>query len=123
MEIDYVKLGKRIRRIREDRELSQEKLAKKIGVSMAHMSNIENGKTKFSLPVLISIADTLGVTPDVLLLEQVNAREKTRGVLIQQVDEQLAECDEAQIFMIEEIVHSAKKLMVEYEKRVRELKK
>ena len=117
MEINYVKLGKRIRRIRDDRKLSQEKVAKEIGVSVAHMSNIENGKTKFSLP------ETLGVTPDVLLMEQVNTNGKTRGVLVKQIDDQLSGCDEAQIFMIEEIVHSAKKLLAEYEKRVRELKK
>ena len=118
MEINYVKLGKRIRRIRDDRKLSQEKVAKEIGVSVAHMSNIENGKTKFSLPVLINIAETLGVRP-----EQVNTNGKTRGVLVKQIDDQLSGCDEAQIFMIEEIVHSAKKLLAEYEKRVRELKK
>ena len=123
MEINYVKLGKRIRRIRDDRKLSQEKVAKEIGVSVAHMSNIENGKTKFSLPVLINIAETLGVTPDVLLMEQVNTNGKTRGVLVKQIDDQLSGCDEAQIFMIEEIVHRANKLLAEYEKRVRELKK
>lgn len=90
---------------------------------MLFRSNIENGKTKFSLPVLINIAETLGVTPDVLLMEQVNTNGKTRGVLVKQIDDQLSGCDEAQIFMIEEIVHSAKKLLAEYEKRVRELKK
>ena len=75
------------------------------------------------MPVLINIAETLGVTPDVLLMEQVNTNGKTRGVLVKQIDDQLSGCDEAQIFMIEEIVHSAKKLLAEYEKRVRELKK
>ncbi len=52
-----------------------------------------------------------------------NTNGKTRGVLVKQIDDQLSGCDEAQIFMIEEIVHSAKKLLAEYEKRVRELKK
>lgn len=123
MEINYTALGKRIRRVRKSKKMSLEKLAAKIGISGAHMSNIENGKTKFSLQVLANIAEALDVTPDVLLLEQVRARGKTRGVMVHQIDEQLAGCDEAQIFVIEEMVHRMKGLFPEYEKKVKELKK
>ena len=47
--------------------MSQETLAMRIDVSIPHMSNIENGKTKFSLQVLLSLAEALNVTPDALL--------------------------------------------------------
>ena len=43
-EIDYAELGKRIKRIRGEKKISQEKLAEMIDVSIPHMSNIENGK-------------------------------------------------------------------------------
>ena len=44
MEINYIKLGDRIRYYRTKAGLSQEKLAEIIDVSFQHMSNIETGK-------------------------------------------------------------------------------
>lgn len=122
MDINYIILGKRIRRVRKQKGISLEKLAGCIGVSIAHMSNIENGKTKFSLQVLTNVAETLSVTPNVLLVGQVCVKGKTRGLIVQKIDQQLSSCDEAQMFVIEEMVHNAKKLLAEYEKKVKKLK-
>ena len=47
MEVDYVAIGKRIKQLRREQYMSQETLAMRIDVSIPHMSNIENGKTKF----------------------------------------------------------------------------
>ena len=63
MEVDYVAIGKRIKQLRREQYMSQETLAMRIDVSIPHMSNIENGKTKFSLQVLLSLAEALNVTP------------------------------------------------------------
>ena len=68
MEVDYVAIGKRIKQLRREQYMSQETLAMRIDVSIPHMSNIENGKTKFSLQVLLSLAEALNVTPDALLV-------------------------------------------------------
>lgn len=48
MEIDYTAIGKRVKKFRKSRRLSQEQLAELLDISVPHMSNIENGKTKFS---------------------------------------------------------------------------
>ena len=42
-ELDYGKMGNRIRRIRKVREWSQDKLAKKCGISMSFLGHIERG--------------------------------------------------------------------------------
>ncbi len=123
MEIDYIALGKRVKQIRKEKKISQEWLAKQIKVSVPHMSNIENGKTKFSLQVLIDLADALMVTPDVLLLEQVSVKGKARGMVLEEIDRQLSDCTEAQMSMLEEMVRNTKKLLKQYDKRINEMKK
>lgn len=66
-ELDYVAIGRRIRGARKRLNLTQEALAEKVGLSVPHMSNIENGKTKVSLPSLVQIANALQTTVDGLL--------------------------------------------------------
>ena len=57
----YFDIGQRIRRYRKACGLSQEALAQKVGISVTHMSHIETGNTKLSLPVLAKIAEELSV--------------------------------------------------------------
>lgn len=57
----YYEIGQRIRRYRKACGLSQEALAEKAGISATHMSHIETGNTKLSLPVLVKIAEALSV--------------------------------------------------------------
>lgn len=63
----YFEIGQRIRRYRKASGLSQEALAGRVGISVTHMSHIETGNTKLSLPVLVKIADELSVGTDALL--------------------------------------------------------
>lgn len=66
-ELDFSLIGQRIKEVRTDKQLTQEYLANMIGVNTSHVSNIETGKTKISLTLLIKICDALGVTLDYLL--------------------------------------------------------
>ena len=65
--MDYYKIGQQIRKIRKAHGLSQEELAEKVNISTTHMSHIETGNTKLSLPVLVDIATALEVRTDDLL--------------------------------------------------------
>ena len=67
MELNYYEIGQRIRRYRKACGLSQEQLAEKAAISPTHMSHIETGSTKLSLPVFIKIADILSIQTDSLL--------------------------------------------------------
>ena len=66
--MDYYQIGQQIRRYRKAHGLSQEQLAESIGISVTHMSPIETGNTKRSLPVPVDLAEVLRVHTDDLLL-------------------------------------------------------
>ena len=68
-ELEYKKIGTRIRTFRKEQGLSQEELSEKIDISLTHMSHIETGSTKLSLTVLVSIAEALNVHTDELLYD------------------------------------------------------
>ena len=60
MSVDYVKLGIRVRIRRENLRMSQAEVASAAGISIQHVSNIENAKTKVSLERIVDIANVLG---------------------------------------------------------------
>lgn len=67
MVINYKEVGLKIREVRLRKNLSQESLAEKCNLSSAYISYVEQGKKKLSLKSIISIANSLGVTVDLLL--------------------------------------------------------
>lgn len=77
MSIDYRKLGSRIREARKRIDITQEDLAYKTGITTPYLSQIENGKKKISLPVLMRISKALGITLD----ELVSGKGRTFGYL------------------------------------------
>lgn len=65
--IDYAELGRNIRSVRNEKGLTQEKLAELANISATHISNIENGKAKVSLSVIFSISNVLGCSVEALV--------------------------------------------------------
>jgi transcriptional regulator with XRE-family HTH domain len=62
-----VQLGKRIRALREERDISQEELAGRADIHRNYMSQIEGGKRNLSLYNVVKIARALRVSPSKLL--------------------------------------------------------
>ena len=61
-------IGLKIKKLRENRRLSQEELAHQLNISQTKLSNIENGKTKkVGVKMLSKICDLLGVNIDYFL--------------------------------------------------------
>ena len=58
----YVKLGKRIKQLREKANLTQEKLAEKSGISLDYLGKIEVNKNKPGLVALYKIIKALNIT-------------------------------------------------------------
>lgn len=75
MNIDYIAIGKRIRKCRKQQNLTQQQLAEMADLSDTNISHIERGATKLSLPSLISIANALNTTTDYLLMDVINNSE------------------------------------------------
>ena len=69
--MDYEKIGMRVRLFRRRKGLSQEQLAELVDISVPHMSHIETGNTKLSLPVFVALAEALDVRADELLHDPV----------------------------------------------------
>lgn len=57
------RLGLNLRRIREERELSQEELAFECGLHRTYVSGIERGVRNPTITVLERLAESLGVSP------------------------------------------------------------
>ncbi len=66
-ELDYTKMGARIRQVRKAKGWSQEKLAKKCGISLNFMGNIERGTRKMSMDTFASLCRELEIDADALL--------------------------------------------------------
>lgn len=72
-ELDFQFIGQRIREIRISKRLTQEYVAEKTAVNVSHISNLENGKVKVSLTLLVSICNVLDTTVDFVLENEYHA--------------------------------------------------
>lgn len=68
-EIDYIKIGQRIKTARLEKGLNQADLGELVGCSNNHISHIEIGQTKVSLPLLLKISVSLDRNIDYFLLD------------------------------------------------------
>lgn len=103
--MDYFEIGQRIRKIRKAHGLSQEELAAKIDISTTHMSHIETGNTKLSLPVLVSLAEALNCGCDELLFRE--HRQTTEEISLE-LQELVSDCTPQQMQVILDLVKAAK---------------
>lgn len=103
--MDYQAIGQRIRKIRKARNLSQEKLSELVDISVPHMSHIETGTTKLSLPVLVAIADALAVRVDALLYD---APRGGVSIAMDEITAVLEACDATQASIIADVVRATK---------------
>lgn len=65
--LDYEEIGRRVRRLRKARGISQEQLAERIERSTAFVGHIERGSRRMSVDTLIRLVDALECTADELL--------------------------------------------------------
>lgn len=103
--MDYYAIGQRIRKARKARGLSQEELATMTGISTTHMSHIETGNTKLSLPVMVDLAAALDTHTDDLLFGQGPAR---HGAAADAIDALLDGCTPQQLAIIRDVVKALK---------------
>ncbi len=103
--MNYYEMGQRIRRYRKASNLSQEQLAERAGISVTHMSHIETGNTKLSLPVLVKLADILSVQTDAIIYEypQIN-----KTSVKQELSELIDSCSTNKLNVIIDVLKSTK---------------
>ncbi len=64
---ESAKLGKKLKRIRTAKGISQGEIGRILGVDKGFVSNIENGKTNTTLATIAKLAKAIGVSIDELL--------------------------------------------------------
>lgn len=103
--MDYYKIGQRIRKLRKAHGLSQEELAERVDISTTHMSHIETGNTKLSLPVFVDIARALDVSTDSLLNDGTTP---PKIAALEEISAVLERCSGQETSVIADIVKAAK---------------
>lgn len=71
-------IGKNIRSIRTDKNMTQDELAEKLFVTRQTVSNYETGRSRPDIDMLLKIAQTLDVDLQELIYEPVSAAERRR---------------------------------------------
>ncbi len=105
--IDYVDIGQRIKQSRLKQNITQEKLAELASISIPHLSNIELGKTKLSLPAMVNISNSLNSSVDALLCGNLN---QGKAVLQDEYIALLSDCSTDEL----KVINSMVKLMKEF---------
>lgn len=101
--MDYYEIGQRIRKLRKAHGLSQESLAEKIGISTTHMSHIETGNTKLSLPVLVDLAGVFNVQVDDLLSDR---QPPLKSTIMNEMLQILDSCTPQQLKIVEDMIRA-----------------
>lgn len=91
MQIDYRLIGSRVKQRRKALNLTQEKLAEKLSVSVGYVSQVERGITKISLDLLGEISDILGCDIAELVTD---SSVKSNGYLVNEISEKISVLDE-----------------------------
>ena len=99
----------------EIKNITQEKLAEISGVSVTHMSNIENANTKLSLPVLINIANALDCDSSILLFGNSTSNLNSSLLIISNI---LLDCTSDERIIIIDTIQALKNSLRENRKEV-----
>ena len=111
MSIQYESIGKRIKKLRMEKNLSQEKLAEMITVYPHHISQIENGRRIPSVETLILIANALDVTVDDILADTLTRLDSSADMETLKV---VTDCNEKEQKMLIKILQFMKALLKEF---------
>ena len=108
MPLDYKAIGARVREARFQQKVSQEKLAEWAELSLTHMSHIETGSTKVSLPSLVKVANALGVSLDELVCDSLR---QSREIYQDELSRITVDCSEKELRILTDTVKALKEIL------------
>lgn len=109
--MNYFEIGQRIRKYRKACGLSQEQLAERVSISVTHMSHIETGNTKLSLPVFVDIAKVLSVQTDALLYDLPEFNKTNAKEVISEI---IDGCSAKEIYILIDLIKATKTSLNKY---------
>jgi transcriptional regulator with XRE-family HTH domain len=111
--MEFLSIGRNIRKYRMAQNLRQEDLAEKTGLSVNYIGAIERGEKLPSLETFIDIANTLNVSADMLLCDVLNESYTIKNSLLAEKLEGIKRADREKIYDVIDtmIRHSEKEMM------------
>lgn len=101
-DVDFPKIGRRIRKLRTEKNLTQDQLSEMIGCSNNHLSHVETGRNKVSLHLLLQLSYALEVSLDYFLLDTPFARPE--AIIDFEISQKLAQCDSATLVAVNQMI-------------------
>ena len=101
-EVDYEKIGQRIKKIRTEKGLTQAELSEMVGCSNNHMSHIEVAQTKVSLSLLLQLSYALDTPVDYFLLDTPFAAKDS--YINMEISKKLKRCSPSTLVSISKII-------------------
>ncbi len=98
-EVNYIKIGNRIRIEREKFDMTREKFSELLNLSPYFLGQIERGERKMSINTLINISVCLHISIDSLFFEQINTN-INNDVLHSLINK----CSEKEVKVIESLI-------------------
>jgi len=108
MDIDYISIGIRIKELRKAKGWTQAKLAEKSGIEPSNISHIERAATKLSLPTMINIANSLGVTLDEIAY---GSLVKNSHISVRMINEILSDCSPEELNALAKVIKTTKDVL------------
>ncbi|MBQ2230839.1 MAG: helix-turn-helix transcriptional regulator [Oscillospiraceae bacterium] len=101
--IDYYSIGRRIQQRRVQRNITQERLAEMVNVSVPHISRIENGSSQPSLQVLVDICNALELTVDDLMQDSLSSVRRKKATRLEAL---LSDCSALEIDLVYDVAEA-----------------
>ena len=101
-DIDYAKIGQRIKSARQEKGFSQADLGALVGCSNNHMSHVEVGQTKVSLAMLLKLSIVLDKNFDYFLLDTPYA--KCESIIDAEIARKLQACNATTLITLNKII-------------------
>lgn len=103
-------IGMRIKEIRKQKKIPQEKLAEMIGITPNYLSALERGAYNIKLDTLVQIIDCLDITADDLFRDVIKNGYQNRSSRLTDEVSSLPEDEQQRIFeVLDVLVRTAKK--------------
>lgn len=101
-EVDYTRIGLRIRKLRQEKNLTQADLSALVGCTNNHLSHIETAQCKVSLSMLLKLAIALNESIEYFLLDTPFARSET--IISRDIADKLAKCSPSTLVAVSKMI-------------------
>ncbi len=103
--IDYAGIGYKVKQIRLQKGVTQERLAEAAGVGVTHISHLETGTGTVSLKVFLAIVNHLECSADEILCKEIPA---AKPHVEHWLVDMIADCDTTEVKIIFDTVAARK---------------